>query len=195
MKMKKLLCMILAIGMFCAAAACGGDSGNPSGNSESSSVVDGGNSESISEEDLPLGAEGNPHWCYYNLDDTGEIIGTSMYVPTIKANSAEYYQISKSGDKVVCIEQADVTVIYKGTSYSAKDGAIEIQCQPAVAGDLNDWAIFQIINATSSDIELIMNFKGSGTVEGDETTSDETASDETASDETASDTTSSEVSA
>ena len=173
--MKKLLCMILTIGMLCVAAACGGNSGNTNGNSESSS-----------EEELPLGAEGNPHWCYYQLDeDTGEIIGTSMYVPTIKANSAEYYLISKSGDKVVCIEQADVTVIYKGTSYSAKDGAIEIQCQPTVAGDLNDWAIFQIINDTSNDIELIMNFKGSGTIEDDATGSDET-SDETTSNETTS---------
>lgn len=174
MKMKKLLCMILAIGMLCTVVACGGGAGNSSS---------GSSSESISEEDLPLGTEGNPHWCYYQLDEeTGEIIGTSMYVPTIKANSAEYYQIAKSGDKVVCIEQADVTVIYKGTSYSAKDGAIEIQCQSAVAGDLNDWAVFQIINATSSDIELVMNFKGSGAVEGDGTTSDETTSDETTSD-------------
>lgn len=175
--MKKILCMILAIGMLCCGVACGGGGGNNSN------------------EDLPLGAEGNPHWCYYQLDeDTGEIIGTSMYVPTIKANSAEYYQISKSGDKVVCIEQADVTVIYKGTSYSAKDGAIEIQCQPTVAGDLNDWAIFQIINDTSSDIELIMNFKGSGTIEDDATGSDET-SDETTSNETTSGETSNVISA
>lgn len=173
MKMKKLFGFILAIGILCSVAACGGNGGNnPNGSSVSSS-----------EEELPLGAEGNPHKCYYELDyDTGEIIGTSMKVPAIKANSAEYYLISKSGDKVVCIDQADVTVVYKGTSYSAKDGMIEIQCQPAVPGDLNDWAIFQIINTTSSDIELIMNFKGSGTIEGDGTDSDETTSDETTSD-------------
>lgn len=172
MKMKKLFGFILAISILCSVAACGGNGGNnPNGSSVSSS------------EELPLGAEGNPHRCYYELDyDTGEIIGTSMKVPAIKANSAEYYLISKSGDKVVCIEQADVTVVYKGTSYSAKDGMIEIQCQPAVAGDLNDWALFQIINATSNDIELIMNFKGSGTIEGDGTDSDETTSDETTSD-------------
>ena len=116
MKMKKLFGFILAIGILCSVAACGGNGGNnPNGSSVSSS-----------EEELPLGAEGNPHKCYYELDyDTGEIIGTSMKVPAIKANSAEYYLISKSGDKVVCIEQADVTVVYKGTSYSAKDGMID----------------------------------------------------------------------
>ena len=117
----------------------------------------------------------NPYHCYYETnEETGETSAT-MFVPTVKANSDNYYLIAKSGDRIICVEQANVTIIYKGTSYSAKDGAIEIQAQAAVAGDLNDWARFQIINDTDGDIELVMTFKDVETEEGgDETTSDET---------------------
>ena len=111
----------------------------------------------------------NPYHCYYETSAT-------MYVPTVKANSDNYYLIAKSGDRIICVEQANVTILYKGTSYSAKDGAIEIQAQAAIAGDLNDWARFQIINDTDNDIELVMTFKDVETeAGGDETTSDENA--------------------
>ena len=125
----------------------------------------------------------NPYTCYYETNEitdaiTGEITyetSATMFVPTVKANSDNYYLIAKSGDRIICVEQANVTIIYKGTSYSAKDGAIEIQAQAAVAGDLNDWARFQIINDTDSDIQLVMTFKDVETEEGgDETTSEET---------------------
>ena len=118
----------------------------------------------------------NPYHCYYETnEETGETSAT-MYVPTVKANSDNHYVVAKSGDRIICIQQADVTVIYKGVSYSAKDGDIEIQSQATVAGDLNYWANFQIINATDSDIQLVMTFKEEVTEEGgDENVSDETS--------------------
>lgn len=170
MKIKKLIALLAALCMAIGTmtvAACGDKGSN--GNSTESSVS---NSDS-SEIDWPLGSSGNPYWCYYALDpDTGEIVGDSMYVPTIKANTAEYYLICKSGDKTICIEQADLTIVYKGTSYSAKDGNIEIKAQPAIAGDLNDWAMFQIINETENDIEIVMTFKVVELEEGEGETSD-----------------------
>ncbi len=134
---------------------------------------------------VPNFAEGtsfNPYTCYYETNEETGAVSETMYVPMVKANSDNYYEIAKSGDRIICVKKADVTIIYKGTSYSAKDGAIEIQAQAAIAGDLNDWAKFQIINDTDEDIQLVMTFKEMETEEGgDETVSDE--STETTSEE------------
>ena len=162
MKIKKLIALLAALCMAIGTMslmACGDKGGNNNGN-ESSSVS--------SEEELPLGSEGNPYRCFYEVDyDTGEIVGDSMHIyfndaiclPTAKANSVEYFEIAKAGDKTIIIDQADVTIVYNGTSYSAKDGAIEIQAKPTIAGDHRESAIFQIINETDADIELIIQFK------------------------------------
>ena len=171
MKIKKWIALLAALCMAIgtmALVACGSGGGGNDNSSESSVA----NSDS-SEIDWPLGSVGNPYWCYYELDpDTGDIVGDSMYVPTIKANTSEYYLICKSGDKTICIEQADLTIVYKDTTYSAKDGAIEIKAQPAIAGDLNDWAVFQIINETENDIEIVMTFKVVELEEGEGDVSD-----------------------
>ena len=81
-----------------------------------------------------------------------------MYVPTLTAGSKGYYGVSRAGGKIICIAQADITVIYNGVSYSAKDGAIEIPS----AGDVEDFfyvATMRIINNTDADIEIVMTLK------------------------------------
>ena len=95
----------------------------------------------------------NPYTCYYDVNDEDAEV---MVVPTVKANSDNYYEVSRSADRKIYIKQANVTVIYKGVSYNAADGDIEIQSQSPVVGDFNYWAPIQIINETDVDINLIM---------------------------------------
>ncbi|MBQ8876794.1 MAG: hypothetical protein IJY63_04545 [Clostridia bacterium] len=129
-----------------------------------------------------FGTSLNPYTCYYGTDEeTGEPHDT-MTVPTVKANSDNYYVISRSADRILCIGQADVTILYSGTfidtdgqtktfdeTHSAADGAIEIQLH-GKAGDFYDWAKIQIVNETDADIELVMTMKDVAVEEGDEST-------------------------
>lgn len=127
-----------------------------------------------------FGTSLNPYTCYYGTDEeTGEAHDT-MTVPTVKANSDNYYIISRSADRILCVGQADVTILYSGTfidtdgqtktfdeTHSAKDGAIEIQLH-GKAGDFYDWAKIQIVNETDADIELVMTMKEAAVEDGGE---------------------------
>ena len=187
MKTKKRLAFLAALCMTLgtiAFAACGGgdNGGNSSSEGVSSSVeisssAEISNSEELgssaeisnsaeitsseeisSEEEIPFGALENPHPCYYSIDEeTGETSAV-MHVPTIKAHSAEYYIISKSASRVICVKQANVTIIYGENTYSAKEGDIEFQSQ-GDPGNMFYAATIQIINDTDADINLVMTFK------------------------------------
>ncbi len=158
MKIKKwiafmaALCITLGATVF---AACGGGNDDDNGSSEE---ISSSSEEISSEEEYPLGTVNNPHHCYYYVDEETEEESDSMYVPTIKANSADYYIISRSADRFICVKQANVTIVYGANSYSAKDGDIEFQSL-GDAGDMHYWATIQIINDTDADIELVMTFK------------------------------------
>jgi hypothetical protein len=114
--------------------------------------------DSSSEEEIPYGALGNPHPCYYwTEEETGEASAV-MHVPTIKAHSAEYYIISRSADRFICVKQANVSIVCGDNTYSAKDGDIEFQS----LGDPGNFyyaQIIQIVNDTDEDINLVMTFK------------------------------------
>ena len=179
MKIKKWVALIAALCMAIgttALVACSDKGGN-----DSSTV-----SSDSGQEELPLGSVGNPYRCFYEVDyDTGAIIGDSMHMlfddsmdlPLIKANSADYYEIAKAGEKTIIIEQADVTIVYKGESYSAQDGVIEIKAVPTIAGDHRESALLQIINATASDIELIIKFAEMEIEDGETSDTSDTSSD------------------
>ena len=145
------------------------------------------------EEETPLGALENPHPCYYwTEEETGEM-SEMMHVPTVKANSSDYYIILRSSDRVICIKQANVTVVYEGNSYSAKDGDIEIQSL-GESGNMFYAAIVQIINDTDADIDIIMTFKDATVEDGgsEEESSEEVNSEEISSEEVSSEEVSSE---
>ena len=186
MKTKKRLAFLAALcmtlGTIAFAACGGGDNGgnssvsvssseesisseNVSSSEEISSSAEISNSAEItsseeisSEEEIPFGALENPHPCYYSTDEeTGETSAV-MHVPTIKAHSAEYYIISRSASRVICVKQANVTIIYGENTYSAKEGDIEFQSQ-GDPGNMFYAATIQIVNDTDADINLVMTFK------------------------------------
>ncbi len=169
MKIKKgiafmaALCVTLGTTVL---AACGGNDNKDNSSSssattssssseESNSFVDSSSSE---EQEAPLGTVNNPHYCYYWTDEeTGEPSAT-MYVPTIKAHSAEYYAVVRSANNFICVKQANVKIVYNGQTYDAKDGDIEFQ-SAGEAGNTFYAATIQIVNDTDADIELVMTFK------------------------------------
>ena len=100
----------------------------------------------------------NPHSCYYGFTNVGgeDVSNDYMTIPTVLANSDDYFGVSKAMNRVLTVEQADVTIIYGGQTYSPKDGAIQIQMLGEEL-DYNYVAVMQIINETDADITLTMS--------------------------------------
>jgi hypothetical protein len=106
----------------------------------------------------------NPYVCYYGfteVDENGDgeadytVDNDYMTVPTVEANSNAYYGVSRAMNRKLTVQQADVTIIYGGVTYSPKDGAVEIQMLGEEM-DVNYVAVMQVINATNADISLTM---------------------------------------
>lgn len=107
----------------------------------------------------------NPYVCYYGFTEIFEEDGVTvketitndyMTVPTVTANSDKYFGIAKAMNRTLTVGQADVTIIYAGQTYSAKNGAVEIQML-GEALDVNYIAVMQILNETGEDITLTMS--------------------------------------
>lgn len=106
----------------------------------------------------------NPYVCYYGFTEIFEEDGVTiketiendyMTVPTVEANSNAYYGVSRAMNRKLTVQQADVTIIYGGVTYSPKDGAVEIQMLGEEM-DVNYVAVMQVINATNADVSLTM---------------------------------------
>ncbi len=106
----------------------------------------------------------NPYICYYGFTEIDEnedgvpeetISDSYMTVEPVAANSDCYYGISRAMNRTLTIAQADVTIIYDGATYSAKNGTIEIQMNGDEM-DVNYVAVMQIINETGVEIPLTM---------------------------------------
>ena len=107
----------------------------------------------------------NPYICYYGSTEIYEEDGVTlketithdyMTIPTVSANSDDYFGVTKATNRKLTVGKANVTIIYDGVTYSPKDGEIEIQMNGGEL-DVNYVAVMKIINNTDEDISLKMS--------------------------------------